>query len=104
MHRKKSDFLRALAEMGYEDSLVLRRETAERVMSEERTRILEHLRDDDVRSIRELARRLDRDAGAVKRDLDVLFECDVIEYEEYGARKAPRLKHDNIFVEPLFVR
>jgi len=53
---------------------------------------------------RELARRLDRDAGAVKRDLDVLFECDVIEYDEKGARKAPRLKHDNVFVEPLFVR
>lgn len=84
--------------------LVLRRETAERVMSDERALILEELRDDDVRSIRELARRLDRDAGAVKRDLDVLFECDVIEYEEHGARKAPLLKYENVFVEPLFTR
>ena len=100
----RTKFLRALAEAGYEDSLVLRRETAERVMSDERARILEELRDGDVRSIRELARRLDRDAGAVKRDLDVLFECDVIEYEEHGARKAPRLKYESIFVEQLFVR
>ena len=100
----QTKFLRALAEAGYEDSLVLRRETAESVMSDERARILEELREDDVRSIRELARRLDRDAGAVKRDLDVLFECDVIEYDEEGARKAPRLKHNNIFVEPLFTR
>ncbi len=99
-----TNFLRTFAEAGYEDSLVLRRETAERVMSEERARILEELRDDDVRSIRELARRLNRDAGAVKRDLDVLFECDVIEYDEKGARKAPRLKYDNVFVEPLFTR
>jgi len=103
MHRKNSDFLSALAEAGYENSLVLCRETAERVMSEKRARILEEL-DDDVRSIHELARRLDRDAGAIKRDLDVLFECDVVEYDEKGARKAPRLKHDNVFVEPLFVR
>jgi predicted transcriptional regulator len=104
---KNSDstkLLRALAEAGYEDSLVLRRETAERVMSDERARIIEELRDDDVRSIRELARRLDRDAGAVKRDLDVLFECDVIEYDKKGARKAPRLKYENVFVEPLFTR
>jgi predicted transcriptional regulator len=73
-------------------------------MSDERARILEELRNDDVRSIRELSRRLERDAGAVKRDLDVLFECDVIEYEEHGSRKAPRLKYENVFVEPLFVR
>jgi len=99
-----TNFLRALAEAGYEDSLVLRRETAERVMSDERARIIEELRDDDVRSIRELARRLERDAGAVKRDLDVLFDCDVIEYDEQGARKAPRLKYKNLFVEPLFTR
>jgi predicted transcriptional regulator len=101
---ERTKFLRALAEAGYEDSLVLRRETAERVMSDERARIIEELRDGDVRSIRELARRTDRDAGAVKRDLDVLFECDVIEYSEHGARKAPRLKYDNVFVEPLLVR
>lgn len=101
---KRTEFLRALAEAGYEDSLVLRRETAERVMSDERARIVEGLRDSNVRSIRELARRLDRDAGAVKRDLDILFECDVVEYEEVGARKAPRLKHENVFVEPLFTR
>jgi predicted transcriptional regulator len=100
----RTRFLRALAAAGYEDSLVLRRETAERVMSDERTRVIEELRDDDVRSIRELSRRLERDAGAVKRDLDVLFECDVIEYDEKGARKAPCLKYENIFVEPLFVR
>lgn len=56
---------------------------------------------EDAGSITALAGRLDRDVAAVHRDLDVLFEHSLIEYDEEGGRKQPRLKHDHVFVEPL---
>lgn len=97
----KAEFARRLARGGYEDFLVLERETAERVLTEKRLELLDTLRAERVESISDLAARLDRDVSAVYRDLDLLFEHGLVEYETDGSRKAPRLKHEHVFVEPV---
>jgi len=38
----------------------------------------------------------------VYRDLDLLIEYSVVEYEEEDGKKRPKLKHSHVFVEPLF--
>lgn len=95
------EYMKMLAENGYSDAVVLRRETASEVLTDERTRIVDTLRDREVESMTELADVLGREKSAVKRDLDTLFKYDIVEYEEEGRKKAPRLKHAHIFVEPV---
>lgn len=97
----KAEFARRLAAAGYDDFLVLEREAAESVLTERRSELLETVASEDAESITALAKRLDRDVAAVHRDLDVLFEYSLIEYDEESARKRPRLKHEHVFVEPL---
>lgn len=95
-------FIRALQEAGVEDPLVLKRDTAAGVLTDQRVAILEHLASgEEVRSVRDLARQLDRDKSIVSRDLDVLFEAGIVEFETDGRSKAPVLAHDNVFVEPI---
>lgn len=97
----KAEFAKRLAAAGYDDFLVLEREAAESVLTERRSELLDTIATEDAESITDLAERLDRDVAAVHRDLDVLFEYSLIEYDNEGGRKGPRLKHDHVFVEPL---
>lgn len=97
----KAEFARRLASAGYEDFLILEREAAESVLTERRSELLETIVAEDAESITALAERLDRDVSAVHRDLDVLFEYSLIEYDQNGSRKQPRVKHEHVFVEPL---
>lgn len=92
---------RVLARAGYRDVLTLSRESGREVLTEPRIAILDRLREDDPPSVRGLAADLDRDKGAVSRDLAVLAGHDVVEYETDGRAKAPRLKHETVVVEPL---
>jgi DNA-binding transcriptional ArsR family regulator len=94
-------YLRWLAQQELEDVHTIRRETAERVLTEERMRIVQYLTEHEVTSVRDLARQLNRNVSAVSRDLDVLFEADVIDYEQNGRAKIPLLAHKNIFVKPV---
>lgn len=98
---RRTAFLRALAEAGIVDTLVLRRETAESVLTEKRMELLEEVAAGEVESVRDLARRVDRDVSIVSRDLDVLFEAGVIAFEEDGRAKRPVLARENVLVEPL---
>lgn len=95
------EYLQWLAESDREDFLNLRRETAERVLTEKRMEIVAAIAEGDVESVRDLARRLDRDVSIVSRDLDVLFEAAVIDYERDGRAKRPVLAHENVFVTPV---
>ena len=95
------EYLRWLAESGREDFLTLRRETAERVLTEKRIEIVAAVAEEVPESVRDLARRLDRDVSIVSRDLDVLFEAAVIDYERDGRAKRPVLAHENVLVEPV---
>ncbi|WP_171814985.1 HVO_A0114 family putative DNA-binding protein [Halovivax ruber] len=44
---------------------------------------------------------VDRNVSAVSRNLDVLFEADLIEYERDGRSKRPQLAHQTVLIEPL---
>lgn len=91
----------AVAEAGFDDVLMLRRETAEEVLTERRMELLTHLRDHAVQSVTGLATALDRDVAAVSRDLDLLFEYDLVTFERDGNTKIPSLKHETVLVEPI---
>jgi predicted transcriptional regulator len=99
--RTKVEFARRLAQAGYEDFLVLEKDDAESVLTPKRQELLETIATEDIESITDLANRLDRDVSIVHRDLDLLFKYSLVAYEESGGRKAPYLKHEHVFVEPL---
>lgn len=92
---------RALSRAGYTDVLVLSRESGQKVLSQPRLEIIERLREGSVESVRGLADELGRDKAGVSRDLKILAERDVIEYEDHGRAKRPRLKHDTVVIEPV---
>lgn len=93
---------RALALGGMEDVHVLSLESAEKILTPKRKEIIRTLREEEkIASVRELARRLDRDKAQVSRDLQVLAEHAVIHYEVDGRAKAPRLSQEHIVVEPI---
>ena len=102
---RQDAFARDLNAQGYTDVLMLRRENGRDVLTESRLTLIDYLErhGDDVESVRDLARRLDRDKGAVSKDLRRLAELDVIEYEGSGngEAKRPVLKHDHIVIEPV---
>ena len=94
-------YLKQLDEVELSDVLLLRRDTAETVLTEKRMALLSHVENHEVTSVRDLARQVDRDVSIVSRDLDTLFEADVIESEQDGRAKRPKLAHENIFVKPV---
>lgn len=97
----RAAFSETLAQHGFPDTLVLARDRAEDVFSDRRLEIVDHLKEHSPRSVRALADSLGYDKGVVSRDLRKLVELDVIEYEENGRAKAPRLKHRHVAVEPV---
>jgi len=99
--QRNIEYLKELAKTDLDDVHILRRDTAERVLSKERMRLIEEIADGDVESVRDLARRVDRNVSIVSRDLEVLFEADVVTFEQDGRAKTPRLAHENIFVKPV---
>lgn len=95
------EFIRELSKTDLKDVHVIRRETASRVLTPERERLLDTIAENDISSMRDLARKVDRNVSIVSRDLDVLFEADIIEYEQDGRSKIPQLAHENVLVEPI---
>ncbi|WP_435153021.1 hypothetical protein [Haladaptatus sp. DFWS20] len=95
------DYMRRLAEAGIDDLLLLSRETAEHVLTQKRMELVEQISTNNIESMRDLARHVDRDISIVKRDLDILYEAGVIEYETKGQSKRPILSHKNIAVKPI---
>lgn len=100
--KRRNAFSEILAQHGFPDTLVLARDRAEDLFHDRRLAIVDHLRENDPQSVRALADALDLDKGVVSRDLQLLASLDVIEFEEDGRSKAPRLKHRHIAVEPIF--
>lgn len=96
-----AEFVRDLMTGGLEDVLVLDLDAATRVLTDKRRELLERVEEGDVESVRGLAADLDRDKAAVSRDLDVLFEYDIVAYERDGARKIPVPKHETVLVKPI---
>lgn len=100
---KSSEFAKKLGEAGFSDFLILDREQAERVLTEKRMELVETVREQEPGSIKELAELVDRDPGAVHRDLQVLWEYMVLDVEEgeKGAKK-PIIRHSHVFIEPVY--
>lgn len=102
---KQDEFASDLNARGYTDVLVLRRENARDVLTNSRLAIIQYLdqHGESITSVSDLARQLDRDKGAVSKDLRRLAEFDIIAYEGTGngEAKRPILKHEHIVVEPV---
>jgi predicted transcriptional regulator len=102
---QQDEFASALAAQGYTDVLILRRENGRDVLTEGRLELVSHLEryGDDIESVSDLARRLDRDKGAVSKDLHRLAALDIVEYEGDGdgEAKRPLLKHEHVVIEPV---
>lgn len=102
---RQDEFAGDLNAQGYTDVLVLRRENGRDVLTESRLALVGYLEchGDEVDSVSDLARHLDRDKGAVSKDLRRLAELDIVEYEGEGdgAAKRPVLKHEHVVIEPV---
>lgn len=101
--RRREAFAADLNAQGCADVLVLRRESGREVLTDRRLAIVRHLdrHGEAVESVSDLARRLDRDKGAVSKDLQRLADLDVVAFERSGSAKRPALKHDHVVIEPL---
>lgn len=97
----RAAFAKTLTQNGFPDTLVLARERAADVFHERRLEILDHLQTHKPASVRALANALEYDKGVVSRDLQKLARIDVVEFEDVGRAKAPRLKHRHVAVEPV---
>lgn len=95
------EYARRLTDAGIVNFLLIDRETAKSILTDRRMELLETIRDEEIESVTDLAETLGRDKAAVSRDLDLLFEQDMIVYEREGSRKIPQLKHETVVVEPL---
>jgi DNA-binding transcriptional ArsR family regulator len=97
----RNAFSEALTQHGFPDTLVLARGRAEDLFHERRLEILDYLKDHNPQSVRALAEELGYDKGVVSRDLQRLTTLDIIEYDDEGRAKAPRLKHQHVVIEPI---
>jgi predicted transcriptional regulator len=79
----------------------LARRQAATLFTDRRLRIVGYLNEEQLNSVRALARPLGEDKGVLSRDLDKLAQIYVVKYVEAGRAKAPRLKHIYVVVEPV---
>lgn len=98
----RNAFSETLSQHGFPDTLVLGRDRANDIFHDRRLAIVDYLKTHDPASVRSLANELDADKGVISRDLQKLAALDIIEFEENGRSKAPRLKHRHVVVEPVF--
>jgi predicted transcriptional regulator len=98
---RRAEMARALAIGGMDGVHVLSHESAERVLTEKRRQLVEVLDRRRVESVRDLARRVERDKGQVSRDLGILAEHGVVDFEETSREKRPYLQNDHLVVEPI---
>lgn len=98
---RRKEMARALARGGMTGVQVLSHESAERVLTEKRRELVTLLANEDVESVRALARRVDRDKGHVSRDLKLLAEHGVVDFDDEGRTRRPYLQHEHVVVEPI---
>lgn len=91
----------ALSKAGFGEVKVLSHEAADRIFTEKRRELIRTIKNQDVASQRDLAKKVGRDPGAVQRDLQRLIEGDLVALEDAGRANKPVLKHDAIIVEPI---
>lgn len=92
---------KSLAAAGMTGVNVIDRKTADLVLTDRRYELLQTIKHEDPESVRDLARTVDRDKGAVSRDLATLCKAGVVTYEENGRAKRPVLAQEHLVVEPI---
>lgn len=97
----RAKMARALATAGMEGVNVISRKTAHLVLTDRRYELLQTIKHDQPESVRALARMVDRDKGAVSRDLATLCTAGVATYEKNGRAKRPVLAQEHLVVEPI---
>lgn len=95
------EYATSLAQDGYQRIHVLSLADAGEVLTDRRLEIIETLRQTDYPSVRALARDLNRDQGAVSRDLSLLAEHGITTLKRDGNTKQPVLREGTVVVEPL---
>ena len=98
---RRFEMAQALARGGMDGVHVLALEQADTVLTPKRQEIIEALTTDAPASVRELARRLDRDKAQVSRDLGTLAEHGIVTFDTDGQAKRPRLAHEHVVIEPI---
>jgi predicted transcriptional regulator len=98
---KSTRVAKVLAENGFNNIVVLRQDVGKQMLTEKRRELIDYLKETNPDSVRALARALDRDKSGVSRDLTLLAEHQIVEFEENGAAKVPRLATDNVIIEPI---
>lgn len=83
------------------DTLVLRFETAEEVLTPKRKELINTIKNEEVKSVTQLSELVDRDKSRISKDLKELYETDIIEFNDVNGKKSPKLKHDIIDIEPI---
>ncbi len=98
---RRKQMARALARGGMEGVHVLSHESAAEILTPKRRDLITYLAENEIVSVRDLARQLDRDKGQVSRDLETLARHGVISFETDGRAKKPYLQHEHVVVEPI---
>ncbi|MBS3792154.1 MarR family transcriptional regulator [Candidatus Bipolaricaulota bacterium] len=78
--------------------LALSQEEKEQLLTPKRIQLLKTIRRGNGLSVSELAREVNRDPGAVSRDLKVLANHDIIELERSGHRKEAKVAASHIVI------
>jgi len=99
--RRRRQLAESLDRSEFGDVYVLSQESADRALTPARRSVIQALHRHDVASQRELADRLDRNPGNVKRDVAVLIDEGIVAREQTGRAYRPYLKYDTLLVEPL---
>ena len=100
--KETREFVKKVVKDHPEQSIyILPRKGAEEITTEKRMQLIRQIRNKQPKSIRDLARTLNRDVKSVSRDLDTLWKNDIIQYKKEKNRKIPELTADKIIIEPL---
>jgi len=101
-NKETREFINRVLKRGREETVnIIPKELARELLTEKKLEILETIQEKEVESMRDLARKLDRDPGIVKKDLDKLWRNGLIDYEEDGNKKKPVRTADKIVIEPF---
>lgn len=101
-NQETRDFINRVLKRDREETVnIIPKELARELLTPKKLEILETIQEEEVESMRDLARKLDRDPGIVKKDLDKLWKHGLIDYEEDGRKKKPVRTADKIVIEPF---
>lgn len=93
----------ALDAGGYDDVLVLDKDSSEEALTARRRELITAISDHQDLNVSELADVVDRQVSAVSRDLEILYKCNIISFENSGRSKTPILNHQTIMTRPFSV-